>query len=255
MTAGLEEGRLTRRFSLLRNTPTVLLLAGLAVSPAPVRGQQPLPDAPSINAPATVPVPATRPNTPEGVARRQWSGIVEPGEIIPPLDAEDKLLFPLHEEVRPIAIVPILISGFDGAWRNTDPRYGTNTAGIGERMGAAALRQASIRVLSDGLLPAVFREDPRYYRRGIGSVSARSLYAVSRVFVTQRDSGKRGFDFSNSLGRGMAAALTQTYYPETSMTKRVVFQTWSISLGGLGGIYVFDEFLPDLKQSLLHHPK
>jgi hypothetical protein len=244
---------LTTKFSPLRVFRTALLLAGVAVASAPVRGQQSLPDAPSINAPAAVPVPATRSNTPAGVERRQWSGIVEPGEIIPPLDTEDKLLFPLHEEARPITIVPILISGFDGAWRNTDPHYGTDSAGVAERMAAAALRQASIRVFSDGLLPAVFHEDPRYYRRGVGSFGARSFYAVSRVFVTQRDSGKRSFDISNTLGRGMAAALTQTYYPEASMTKRVVFQTWSISLGGLGGIYVFEEFLPDLKRSLLHH--
>ncbi len=233
-----------------------LLLVGtvcvLTLRPALAGGQQTLPDAPPITQPGKVPVPATRPNTPAAIERRRWSGIVEPGETIPALDLKDKLLFPLHEELRPIALLPAVISGGYGILKDSDPRFGTNSEGFGERVGAAALRQGSIRFFSDGLLPALTHEDPRYYRRATGSFTDRSIYAVTRVFLIQRDSGRRGFNFSDIVGRGMAAALTQTYYPEASIGKGVVIRTWGFSLTGLGGVNLFQEFWPDIKHAAFH---
>ncbi len=207
----------------------------------------PLPSAPE-------PVPATRPNTPQAVQKRKWEGVIQPGEKVPPLTTADKLLFPVHEELRPLSLIPVVISGAYGVVRNTDPKLGTNLPAFGERVGDAALRQASIRFLADGILPAVFHEDPRYYRLTYGSYTTRFSYAVRRVVVDPRDSGGHGFNFSDTLGRGMAAALTQAYYPEASIHPSVVFRTWGISLLGSAGVNVFQEFWPDFKKKVLKQP-
>jgi hypothetical protein len=219
----------------------ISLAAGLPLAAQ----QQPLPDAPT-------PVPATRPNTPEAVYKRRWEGVIEPGEKVPPLTVRDKFLFPLHEELRPLSIVPVLISGEYGVIRDNDPKWGTNARAFGDRVGDAALRQASIRFFADGLLPVIFHEDPRYYRLTYGSYTARTEYAVRRVFVDARNSGRHGFDFSDTLGRGMAAALTQAYYPDASIHPSVVFRTWGISLIGSAGVNIFQEFWPDFKVKVLH---
>ena len=164
--------------------PTFLLagviMLGLSVIPAP--GQQgSLPEALRPNDPAN--------NTPAAVQKRKWSDIVESGEKVPPLYAKDKLLFPLHEELR---LTGWFSAFFSSGWeqlRDSDPRYGVDSGAYGQRLGAAAIRDLSMRTFSDGVLPAILHEDPRYYRKADGTIVHRGLYAASRVFVDQRDSG------------------------------------------------------------------
>jgi hypothetical protein len=102
----------------------------------------------------------------------------------------------------------------------------------------------------------IFHEDPRYYRLTYGGYRVRTEYALRRVFVDARNSGNHGFNFSDTLGRGMAAALTQAYYPEASIHPSVVFRTWGISLAGSAGVNIFQEFWPDFKVKVLkqHEP-
>jgi hypothetical protein len=226
----------------------LLSLFGIVWAMAAAHAQQDLPEAPD----GRVPVPATRSNTPAGVERRRWSGIVEPGEKVPQLTAEDKLVFSVHETLRPVAVLPMLVSGGWGILKDSDPKFGINSEGFGERVGAAALRQAGTRFFADSLLPIVFHEDPRYYRMAYGGYVERGRYAVERVFVDQHDSGRRGLNFSDILGRGMSSALTQAYYPESSIGKGVVLRTWGVSLAGDAGVNLFEEFWPDIKRKLIH---
>ena len=208
----------------------------------------PQPPTPSTH----VAVPATRPSTVPALNRRQWSDVVEPGEKIPPLSADQKLLFPLHEELRPVyTLFPVVVAAGYGTLENTNPKLGTDAGGFGERVGEIALRQAITRELSDGLLPIAFRQDPRYFRQAYGSYDSRFEHAVERIFVTQNDSGARSINFSDILGRGMSAALTQTYYPEKSIGSGIVLRTWGVSLLTLGGGNLFVEFWPDVKRKLL----
>ena len=216
-----------------------------------------LPDAPTPaaqlqkNPPS--PVPGTRSNTRAGVRARKWSDVVNPGEKIPQLTVRDKLLFPVHEEFRWTTLVPVLYDAEYGNLRNSDPKYGSNGEAFGKRLGAAALHQATTRVLTDGLLPIAFHEDPRYYRQAYGSYQSRTWHALRRVAFTQSNSGHRTFNFSDILGRGMGAALTQTYYPSRSISGDVVMRTWGYSILALGGGNVFEEFWPDIKAKLFHH--
>ncbi len=237
--------------SIPRSSKSVLnQIAFLVLFCATAAGAEDLPDAPQQ--PSYVPVPATRSPSSQAVKRRQWSVVVEPNEKIPALTSREKLLYPVHETFRWSTPVGILYSGWYGILRDNDPHFGINAAGWGERVGAAALRQESTRFFSDGFLPAAFHEDPRYFRKAYGSYPKRGLYAISRAVVSQRDSGAQGFGFSKVIGRGMSAALTQTYYPESSIGSRVVFISWGISISQLAGANLFDEFWPDVKRKFFH---
>lgn len=201
-----------------------------------------VPDAPKPSKPIN--------NTPAAVEKRKWSDIVEPGEKIPPLYARDKLLFPVHQELRPPSWFSTFFSSGWEQLRDTDPRYGVDSGAYGQRLGAAAIRDLSMRTFSDGVLPAMLREDPRYYRMAEGSIWRRGLYAASRVFVTQRDSGASGFNNSVIIGHGMASALTMAYYPDKSANAGVVFKTWGFSLLGAAGGNLWSEFWPDTRERL-----
>jgi len=223
----------------------------ISLGSAPIFGQpahaggDPLPDAPAVHE-----------SNSGGFRKSKWFGVVDPGEKVPPLYTRDKMTFWLHEEFRPATLVPMFISGGWEQLVNTDPKYGSDSAAFGQKLGAAALRQASFRFFSDSLLPTITHEDPRYFRKAHGGITERGVYAAERVFVAQRDDGSHGFNVSDVVGRAIAGALTMTYYPGRSANWRVSAKTWGVSLAGLAGINLFQEFWPDVRDKVFdrHSP-
>jgi len=199
-------------------------------------GGDPLPDAPAAHV-----------QEPSRYSRSKWFGVVDPGERIPPLYPHDKMMFWLHEEVQPLSLLPAFTSAGWGNLIDGDPKYGSDSAAYGERLGAAALRQASMRFFSDSFLPTVTHEDPRYFRKAHGPLTQRGVYAAERTFVSQRDDGSHGFNYSGVLGRATAMALTIAWYPHGSSNWRAAAQGWGVSLAGSAGINLFHEFWPDVR--------
>ncbi len=223
----------------------ILLLTGPAFGqPAPPTADDLLPDAPPVHA-----------SDPDHIAQSKWFGVVDPGEKIPPLYARDKMMFWLHEEFGPLSLLPAFTSAGWGQLVDGDPKYGTDSGAFGERLGAAVIRQASFRFFSDSLMPTLTHEDPRYFRKARGTITKRGVYAAERVFVCQRDDGSRGFNYSDTLGRAAASALTIAYYPGPSANVRVAAQTWGVSLAGLAGNNLFLEFWPDVRDAVFHRHK
>ncbi len=217
----------------------------LALCSLPVSGQQnTLPDAPPVN------------NSPAAVEKRRWTDVVEPGEKVPKLSPGDKLLFPLHEEVRWTGWFSTFLSSGWEQLRDSDPRYGVDSGAYGQRLGAAAIRDLSMRTFSDGVLPALLHEDPRYYRKRDGTILRRGFYAASRAVAGPRDSGRITLNTSVIVGHGMASALTMAYYPDKSAKPSVVFETWGFSMLGEAGGNLWSEFWPDVRDKFFHrhHP-
>jgi hypothetical protein len=234
------------RMVLLRSSSRFLLFVSVVtIGVLPVLGQtaNPLPNAP---------VPDHASDT-KDIAPNKWYGVVDPGEKAQPLSTKDKMTFWLHEEVSPLSLFPAAFSAGYDQLTNGDPKYGSDSAAFGERFGAAALRDASMRFFSDSLLPTVMHTDPRYFRMGSGGVKKRGLWAAERVFVAQNDSGHQVVNYAGVLGRLGGSALTVTYYPEPSANASVVFETWGTSLAGAVGGNLFYEFWPDVRDAVFHH--
>jgi hypothetical protein len=185
-------------------------------------------------------------------AQSKWFGVVDPGEKVPPLYTRDKMVFWLHEEIEPLSLFPAFTSSGWEQLMGTDPKYGSDSGAYGQRLGAAVVREASMRLFSDSLLPAITHEDPRYYRKAYGPIKDRGIYAAERVFVSQRDDGSHGFNYSDTLGRAAASVLTLAYYPQPSANATVVARTWGVSLAGLAGVNLFQEFWPDVRDKVFH---
>jgi hypothetical protein len=223
--------------------PLMLLAVALAFGqPAADTIDDPLPDAPSV----------VHSSEPGKVPASKWFGVVDPGEKVPPLYTRDKLEFWLHEEFEPLGLFPAFATSGWEQLMNSDPKYGSDSGAYGQRLGAAVVREASMRLFSDSLLPAITHEDPRYFRKAYGTVTQRGVYAAKRVFVAQRDDGSHGFNYSDVVGRAAASALTMAYYPHESANWGVAARTWGVSLAGLAGNNLFFEFWPDVRDKLFH---
>ncbi len=237
-----------------------LLLASWAGWVPAARAQQSglLPDAPQAQqtAPAPQAVPAdpkaSSPLAHESYEKRKWSGYVDPDERVPVLHPRDKMVFWLHEELEPSSPLPAFVSAGYGQLTGADPKYGSGEGAFGERLGAASLRQASMRFFADSLLPTLDHEDPRYYRKASGGYAGRALHAAEFTLLDRNDRGQRTFNNSDIVGHLMASALTPAYYPQSGRTGSVVFRTWGTSIAGAAVNNLFLEFWPDLVNKIHH---
>jgi hypothetical protein len=152
------------------------------------------------------------------------------------------------------ASFPAFLSAGYGQLTGT-PDYGSDSGAFGERLGAAFVRQATMRFFCSSFFPVVLHEDPRYFRKARGGYWPRAGWAAERAFVTQKDDGSHGFNYSDILGHLAASALTPAYYPSKSRSVPVVMQTWGTSIAGAAGNNLFLEFVPDAFNAWRRHKR
>ncbi len=228
----------------------IIVGSGFAQVPSKVPGPvlaAALPDAPQTQPPTRQFLPRASQMTEYSIpAARKYAQMIEPGQQAHPFTPADKLVFSFTEVARPITLLPALYSASYEQLFNTDPKYGHDAGAFGEKFGSAMLRSASVRVFSDGLMAAAFHQDPRYYRIAHGSIIHRGLLSACQALVRRSDDGVNQFNFSGITGRAAAAALTVTYYPEPSVTARVVGNTFWTSIATDAGGNLLLEFIPSL---------
>lgn len=130
---------------------------------------------------------------------------------------------------------------------NTNPEFGQGIKGYAHRYATTYADQMVGNMMTEGLMPSLLREDPRYYRRAYGSIPLRSAYAVSRLFVTRTDAKTLRFNFSELSGNAISAGIAGAYYPSErkpgDMVRRLATQFMSDGISN--GL---KEFWPDIKR-------
>jgi hypothetical protein len=130
---------------------------------------------------------------------------------------------------------------------NQNPSFGQGMEGYAKRLVTAYADQLSGNMLTEGFIPALTHEDPRYFRLGVGTKKGRAWYALSRIFVTKTDSGHSTFNFAEWGGNAMAVALSNAYYPDTRNANDNV-QKLMIQCATDAFSNVLKEFWPDVKR-------
>jgi hypothetical protein len=147
--------------------------------------------------------------------------------------------------VDPVNIA--IVAGFAGLSQadNALPGYGQGAAGYGKRFGAGMGDFAIGSLLSGVVLPIAFKEDPRYFYKGTGSVLSRTGYALATPVVCRKDTTRHwGPCWSNILGGFAGGAASNLYYPKGSRTGvDVMFKNGAISLGFDGVSNLIQEFV------------
>jgi hypothetical protein len=150
----------------------------------------------------------------------------------------------------PLVVLAGVYAGL-GQLTNADPSFGQGPKGYAHRLVTNYGDQAMGNMFAEGLFPVILREDPRYFQIAAGSTWHRAQYAISRSFVTHKDSGGRDFNYSEWFGNATAVAISNAYYPDnrtlrgngTKLLEQVGTDTVS---------QVLKEFWPDIKRSLFH---
>lgn len=137
-------------------------------------------------------------------------------------------------------------------WQDEFPEYGQGAVGYGKRYGAAFADQVSSGFFANYFYPVLFKEDPRYFRLGSGSVPHRIGYALLQEIICRTDKGGRSFSFENTLGSFTAGAISNAYYPSQERGFGLTMSRGAIAMGygSLGGLV--DEFYPDIVGWVFH---
>ncbi len=172
---------------------------------------------------------------------------IEPGQKAQPLTSADKVLFGVHQLMSPYLLLTIAAAaGYEQA-ANGSPNYGTNFPAYGQRVGAAAIRDASQTIFEDSIMAPILHEDPRYYVMGNRhNLIVRTTYAISKVFVTRSDDGCATPNYSLFAAYAGAAALENAYYPDDNHGLTETAKSFGGSIGGAALSNVVREFLPNI---------
>jgi len=104
-------------------------------------------------------------------------------------------------------------------------------------------------------MPTIFHQDERYYAMGTGSIWKRAGYSLTRVFITPDYHGHNSFNASELVGRGLAQAVSTTYYPSADRTASAIASRWGYAIMRDALTNTFREFWPDIAVHVLHrHP-
>jgi hypothetical protein len=130
---------------------------------------------------------------------------------------------------------------------NTHPEFGQGAKGYFRRFGTSYCDQVDGNMMTEGFLPILLKQDPRYFRMAEGSKGRRTWYAVSRIFVTRTDAGNKAVNYSELLGNGVAAGIGLAYYPDNRDAPDYL-QNWGVQLATDAASQVVKEFWPDVKR-------
>jgi hypothetical protein len=134
------------------------------------------------------------------------------------------------------------------------PQFGQGVEGFAHRYGTAYADQAIGNYMTEGILPILFHEDPRYFRLGEGPKGHRTWYAATRIFVTKTDSGNTTFNFSEVVGNSIAAGVGNAYYPgETHLGDNLSRLGQDLATDAISQI--LKEFWPDVKRKFFSRHK
>jgi len=144
----------------------------------------------------------------------------------------------------------VVLAGFvagESQLTNDNKSFGQGGAGYGRYFGTAFGGFVIGDYMTEAVFPTILHQDPRYFRRGMGSKWGRLGYAVGQTFWTHNDSGKTQFNYSEIVGNSVAAGISMSYYSD-NRTARDAASMLGLQVGLDAAANVLKEFWPDLQR-------
>lgn len=173
-----------------------------------------------------------------------------------PLSAKQKFELTWKTRLDPFQFVAVgIIAGVQQA-RNDFSGFGDGAEGYAKRYAAAYANGLTTSLITQTLLPTVFRQDPRYFHRGTGSTPSRIGYALSSAVVTKGDNGHWQPNYSAMLGGLASGAISNLYYPAADRKGvQLTLENAAIGIGGLALGRVVQELLFNKVTTRAHKSK
>jgi hypothetical protein len=127
--------------------------------------------------------------------------------------------------------------------QNTYRGYGQGAQGYFKRFGAAYADDTVGRVIGSAVLPALLKQDPRYFYKGSGTKKSRAWYAIEMAVVKRDDDGRLGPNYSHIGGALAAGAIANAYHPAGDRGVGLTFSNAALETAGNAANNLIREFL------------
>jgi Carboxypeptidase regulatory-like domain len=171
-----------------------------------------------------------------------------------PLSPKQKFELAWKTTIDPVTFAIVgATAGVEQA-QNQFSDYGQGAQGYGKRYGAAYADMITGTFLGGALLPALWKQDPRYFYKGTGSTRSRVLYALANAVICKGDNGHWQFNYSGLVGGLASGGISNLYYPAKDRGAGLVFENEGIGIGGSALTNIIQEFIiPKLTPNLPNH--
>jgi len=162
----------------------------------------------------------------------------------PPLTTRQKYVMAWKYSIDPVAWVETgAFAGVEQA-DNTFSGYGQGAQGYAKRYGANYADGFIGTMIGGAVLPSIFKQDPRYFYKGTGTIRSRTLYAIENAVVCKGDNGHWQFDYSGILGSLAAGGIANLYLPASSRNgPGLTFESTGLGIAGSAVANLFQEFV------------
>ena len=137
--------------------------------------------------------------------------------------------------------------------KNSNKEYERGFSGLSQRFGVELGVNETGVFFEQFLVPAVLKQDPRYFRDPELPFVKRTFYSLSRVLVTRSDNGHSTFNASRIVGGAVSQALGDLYVPGRRQGLSPIYNRIVFDLARDAGLNLMHEFWPDLRRKFLHH--
>jgi hypothetical protein len=161
-----------------------------------------------------------------------------------PLQTKQKFELAWKTSVDPITIAASGVAAGVEQAQDGFSGYGQGAQGYAKRFGASYADAFIGTMIGGAVLPALFKQDPRYFYKGTGTKKARALYAIANAVICKGDNGHWQPDYSGILGSLAAGGISNLYYPASSRNGAwLTFENTFIGIGSSAVGNLFQEFL------------
>jgi hypothetical protein len=173
-----------------------------------------------------------------------------------PLTTRQKYQLAWRTEIDPVTW---FMTGFTAGVEqadNTFAGYGQGTLGYAKRFGANYADGFVGTMIGGAILPSLFKQDPRYFYKGTGSIPSRAAYAIANAVICKGDNGHWQANYSSIVGGLAAGGISNIYYPASDRSGlEVSFENALIGTAEGAIQNLFQEFVVrKLTPRLPHYP-
>jgi hypothetical protein len=160
-----------------------------------------------------------------------------------PLTSKQKFKLAARTVVDPFTLV--IVGGTAGVEQaqNHFWQYGQGAQGYAKRFGAGYADTVSGTFIGGAILPALLKQDPRYFYKGTGRALTRFLYAAANSVICKGDNKRWQANYSNILGNFAAGGISNLYYPSQDRSGAgLTLANGAIGIASNAAANVFQEF-------------
>lgn len=177
---------------------------------------------------------------------------VTAGTIPPPPTPRQAFKIATQNSFDYSSIVFVGITSAMSQWSNGHPQLGEGMTGYGRYFWRGFVDKTDGNYMVIFALPTIFHQDERYFAKGEGGFWKRAAYSTSRILITPNYHGHDSFNASEVLGRGIAQAISTSYYPSQDRTIGSLALKYGYALSRDALTNMFREFWPDIATHVLH---